>query len=358
MISKLQKAQLESLRSKWRLDSKLSAANRVAYVLKRSKENYIRVVGHERGLMQYQAECLEYVEGIGNHHEVAKFERNRILNIIDDAFTSFHDDHIVSKLTEDFKDEVYGIFRRKPKAVLDRVETDPAPVTEIVLAEGQVPGIHKLTKGKGLFPHWSREVSAWSKKYAVVALASTVFIAGSPASATPVSCGPDEMFEPRSDIETQEITASDSQAYSDLEPGSGFYFPKMVYPVGRVEVSSYFGYRAAPCAACSSNHQGVDFTPGYGSDVHAAIAGTVSKVGYDGELGYSISIRDGRGMETIYGHMIPGSAKVSVGELVLLNQVIGKVGDSGVSTGPHLHFGIKLYGRYVDPLKILKAFVR
>jgi hypothetical protein len=81
MTTNLQKKQLESLRDKWKLDSGVSQRNRVAYVLKRSKDNYIRVVGNERGLMQYQAECLEYVEGIGNHHEVAKFERNRLISI-------------------------------------------------------------------------------------------------------------------------------------------------------------------------------------------------------------------------------------------------------------------------------------
>jgi murein DD-endopeptidase MepM/ murein hydrolase activator NlpD len=335
----------------------MSATNRVAYVLKRSKENYIRVVGNERGLMQYQAECLEHVEGIGNHHEVAKFERNRVLTIIDKAFVSFPDDHIVAKLVEDFKDEIYGIFRRKPKKVLDVVETDLAPVTEIVLSEEQVPGPTKFSKRLSLFQHWSREVANKSKKYTVLAAASTVLMASSPAHAGSSSCGPNEMFLKHSES-TQSVTASDNQAYENLAPASGFYFPEMMYPVGDVDVSSYFGYRSAPCAGCSSDHKGVDFAPGYGTKVHAAISGIVGKVGYNGELGYSISIHDAHGMETIYGHMIPGSGQVSVGDEVILGQIIGKVGDSGMSTGPHLHFGVKLYGRYVDPLNILRAFVR
>jgi murein DD-endopeptidase MepM/ murein hydrolase activator NlpD len=308
--------------------------------------------------MQYQAECLEHVEGIGNQHEVARFERNRVLSIIDKAFVSFPDDHIVAKLVEDFKDEIYGIFRRKPKEVLDVVETDPAPVTEIVLSEEQVPGPTKFSKSLSRLQHWSKEAVSKSKKYTVLAAASTVFLASSPAHAGNSFCGPEEMFLGEDKVRVQTLTASDVQAYENLEPGSGFYFPEMIYPVGSSNVSSYFGYRVSPCTGCSSNHMGVDFDPGYGTKVRAAIAGTVGSVGYEGELGYAISIHDDYGMETSYGHMIPGSGQVSVGDKVVLGQVIGKVGDSGMSTGPHLHFGVKLYGRYVDPLNILKAFVR
>jgi murein DD-endopeptidase MepM/ murein hydrolase activator NlpD len=356
MISNTQKKQLEGLRKRWQLNSGISQRNRVAYVLRRSKDNYIRVVGNERGLMQYQAECLEYVEGIGNHHEVARFERSRVVEIINKAFVSFPDDHIVTKLVEDFKDEIYGIFRRKPKEVLDVVETDPAPVTEIVLSKEQVPGPSKLSRGMGLFQHWSKEAANRSKKYAVLAAASTVLLASSPAHAGSAFCGPEVMFLGSSKQETQSITAIDIQFYTDLEPGSGYYFPEMIYPVGNAEISSYFGYRNAPCAACSTNHQGVDFAPGYGTKVSAAIAGTVTLVGYDGELGYTVIISDGKHIETVYGHMIPGSATVSVGDVVKLGQKIGKVGDSGVSTGPHLHFGLKWDGRFIDPLRVLKQF--
>jgi murein DD-endopeptidase MepM/ murein hydrolase activator NlpD len=356
MTTNLQKKQLESLRDKWKLDSGVSQRNRVAYVLKRSKDNYIRVVGNERGLMQYQAECLEYVEGIGNHHEVAKFERNRVIDLIDKPFVNFPNDHIVAKLVEDFKDDIYGVFRRKPKQVVDVVETDPFPITDIVLAEEEVPGPSVLTRGKRLFQHWSKEAANRSKKYAVLAAASTVLVATSPAHAGNATCGPTELFSGASKESSQVFTAQNVQAYDDLEPGSDYYFPEMIYPVGRADISSYFGYRNAPCVACSSNHQGVDFAPGYGTKVHAAIAGVVTAVGYEGELGYTVIISDRAHIETIYGHMIPGSATVSVGDIVELGQTIGKVGDSGVSTGAHLHFGLKWDGKFVDPLRVLKQF--
>jgi murein DD-endopeptidase MepM/ murein hydrolase activator NlpD len=84
----------------------------------------------------------------------------------------------------------------------------------------------------------------------------------------------------------------------------------------------------------------------------------VTAVGYEGELGYTVAISDRTHIETLYGHMITGSATVSVGDVVELGQVIGKVGDSGVSTGAHLHFGLKWDGRFVDPLRVLKQFAR
>jgi len=351
MISNAQKTQLESLRKRWKLDSGISQRNRVAYVLKRSKDNYIRVVGNERGLMQYQAECLEYAEGIGNHHEVARFERNRVVEIIDKAFVSFPDDHIVTKLVEDFKDEIYGIFRRKPKA-LDVVETDPAPVTEIVLSEEQVPGPSKLAKGLGLFQHWSKEAVSKSKKYAVVAVASTVILASSPAHAGTAPCA-----NFASSIEKVQSFTAENIVASDLpDPDSGFYMPIMRYPFKPSTINDRYGYRTPPCSGCSSYHQGVDFTVPSGTKIPSIIAGTVTKVDYDYDLGYYVSIDAGHGMEVIYAHMIGGSVAVSVGDKIEIDQTIGKVGDTGRTSGPHLHLAIKMNGVLVDPLAVLKMY--
>jgi len=352
MTSNIQRKQLESLRKRWQLNSGISQRNRVAYVLKRSKDNYIRVVGNERGLMQYQAECLEYAEGIGNHHEVARFERNRVVEIIDKAFVSFPDDHIVTKLVEDFKDEIYGIFRRKPKA-LDVVETDPAPVTEIVLSEEQVPGPSKLAKSLGLFQHWSKEAVSKSKKYAVVAVASTLLIGSSPAHAGNAPCA-----DFTNSIEkVQSYTAENVLASNLPDPSSGFYMPIMRYPFSRSTINDRYGYRTPPCSGCSSYHQGVDFTVPSGTKIPAVIAGTVNKVDYDYDLGYYVSVDAGHGMEIIYAHMIGSSVAVSVGDKIELKQTIGKVGDTGRTSGPHLHLAIRINGILIDPLVVFNRYV-
>ncbi len=356
MISSVQKKQLENLRSRWRLNSTLSATNRVAYVLRRSRENYVRVTGGERGLTQYQAECLEHVEGVGNHHEVARFERERVLDIIDKVFVNLPGDHVLSKLTDDFKAEIYGIFRKKPRAVSGAIETDPAQTPDLVLTAEQVPGVSWLGGTRGLYPHWSTEVADRAKKYATVALASTLAMAGAPASAKAAPCGPPSLYAQAEQETLQALTVSTSTTSQTIDPSDGFYFPEMRLPFPRSTISSLWGYRASPCLGCSTYHQGVDFSVGYGTKIPAVIAGTVTAAEYDYELGNYVTVDAGHGMEMIYAHM--SSVAVSVGDKITLGQKIGKVGSTGLASGDHLHLAIKMYGELVDPLPILNQYVR
>ncbi|MFC5502022.1 M23 family metallopeptidase [Lysinimonas soli] len=109
-------------------------------------------------------------------------------------------------------------------------------------------------------------------------------------------------------------------------------------------VSSPFGPRAAPCAGCSTFHRGVDFTPGAGTPIAAIADGVVTEVGNpSGELGVYAIIQhdiDGVIVSSVYGHMASGSLRLSVGQTVARGTIVGLVGDTGESTGPHLHFGI------------------
>jgi murein DD-endopeptidase MepM/ murein hydrolase activator NlpD len=120
------------------------------------------------------------------------------------------------------------------------------------------------------------------------------------------------------------------------------------------EVSSGFGMRIAPCWGCSSDHQGVDFDPGYGTPIHAIADGVVVQSSIDGGLGQHVVIQhtiNGKMVQSVYGHMIFGSQTVNVGDKVKRGQVIGDVGSTGASTGPHLHFEIRPGGgNAVEPL--------
>lgn len=134
----------------------------------------------------------------------------------------------------------------------------------------------------------------------------------------------------------------------------------IVFPVdaGFEVVSSDFGWRAKACNLCSTNHQGIDFIQKKGSTIRAVFFGTVVDVGDDGGgLGSFVLIRhpDLGGIETVYAHMITGSQKVRVGDSVIPGQKIGKVGMTGVTTAYHLHFGIYVDGRAIDPEIWLKA---
>ncbi|HEY0249269.1 MAG TPA: M23 family metallopeptidase [Gryllotalpicola sp.] len=115
-------------------------------------------------------------------------------------------------------------------------------------------------------------------------------------------------------------------------------------------ISAGFGPRPAPCAGCTTWHEGVDIAAAGGTPIHAAHAGTVTYVGWYGGYGNFILIDDGDGMSTAYGHIIPGGFAVSAGQHVTAGQVIAHVGSTGHSTGYHLHFEVRQNGIQINPI--------
>ena len=112
-------------------------------------------------------------------------------------------------------------------------------------------------------------------------------------------------------------------------------------------ITSRFGYRTAPTAGASSYHGGLDIGAGEGATIVAAASGTVILASYNGGYGNCVMINHGNGLVTLYGHM--KSISVSNGQQVSKGQTIGKVGSTGVATGPHCHFEIRVNGTQTDP---------
>jgi len=136
-----------------------------------------------------------------------------------------------------------------------------------------------------------------------------------------------------------------------------------ILPVDNYVVSSNFGWRVAPCASCSTNHQGVDFAPGAGKPVRAVLDGVVVQAGFAESYGVWVKIEHivpvtgdkVERWETLYAHLQEGSIPddVRVGAVVQRGQKIGAVGNTGISTGPHLHFELHIEGQAVDPLPVI-----
>lgn len=127
--------------------------------------------------------------------------------------------------------------------------------------------------------------------------------------------------------------------------------PTYVYPVwGRI--SSGFGRRKAPKRGASTYHKGVDFAVPIGTAVMASCGGTVTRAGWGSGYGYCVYIQHPDGRSTRYGHL--SKVLVKAGQTVSQGQKIALSGNTGVSTGPHLHFEILIGGAQVNPLKYLQ----
>ncbi|WP_066703114.1 M23 family metallopeptidase [Sphingobium amiense] len=119
-------------------------------------------------------------------------------------------------------------------------------------------------------------------------------------------------------------------------------------PLAFLRITSAFGMRAHPLLGGMRNHQGIDLAAPIGTPVRAAADGIVSQAGWSGGYGLLVAIDHGQRMATRYGHM--SRLAVEPGQRVLRNSVIGYVGSTGRSTGPHLHYEVLRNGRAVDPL--------
>jgi murein DD-endopeptidase MepM/ murein hydrolase activator NlpD len=126
--------------------------------------------------------------------------------------------------------------------------------------------------------------------------------------------------------------------------------------VGDVEFTSGFGIRTDPFLGRPAMHTGLDFRAAMGDPVRATANGKVVSSGWAGGYGRMVEIDHGNGLSTRYGHL--SEIDVKVGDPIKIGQVIGAVGSTGRSTGPHLHYETRIDGEAVDPQKFLRAGVR
>jgi murein DD-endopeptidase MepM/ murein hydrolase activator NlpD len=124
-------------------------------------------------------------------------------------------------------------------------------------------------------------------------------------------------------------------------------------PLVHYDVSSHFGVRRDPFDGEREFHTGIDLAAEIGTPVHATAPGVVDFAGWDGGYGRMVEIDHGNGIHTRYGHL--SRILVHAGERVVRHERIGLVGSTGRSTGPHLHYEVRIDGRPVNPAKFLAA---
>lgn len=123
-------------------------------------------------------------------------------------------------------------------------------------------------------------------------------------------------------------------------------------PLIGASLTSRYGMRWHPVRGGYRAHSGIDLAAPAGSPIYAPAAGVVSAAGWDGGYGISVMIEHGGGLQTRYGHM--SRLAVAVGQTVSAGSVIGFVGTTGLSTGPHLHYEIRSRGRAIDPMMVIR----
>lgn len=126
-----------------------------------------------------------------------------------------------------------------------------------------------------------------------------------------------------------------------------------VLPANLEFISSGFGYRADPFTGGAAFHAGLDFRGPIGAPIHAAAKGTVSFAGVKSGYGNCIEVDHGNGLMTRYAHM--SAFRAQVGQKVDAGTVIGAIGNTGRSTGPHLHFEVRINDRPLNPRPFLEA---
>ena len=123
-------------------------------------------------------------------------------------------------------------------------------------------------------------------------------------------------------------------------------------PIAEGIMRSAFGLRRHPILGYTKMHTGVDFAARSGTPIYAAGNGTVERAGWESGYGKFILVRHTNGYETAYGHMSAYARGMEEGQRVRQGQLIGFVGSTGLSTGSHLHYEIRINGRFVDPMRI------
>ncbi len=118
-------------------------------------------------------------------------------------------------------------------------------------------------------------------------------------------------------------------------------------------ISSRFGYRSDPFRRKLALHAGIDFKAAYGASVLATAPGTVIRAGWTGSYGKLVEIRHDNGLVTRYAHL--SRVRVRAGQRVRAGDRIGRLGNTGRSTGPHLHYEVRLFGKPLNPARFWKA---
>jgi murein DD-endopeptidase MepM/ murein hydrolase activator NlpD len=184
--------------------------------------------------------------------------------------------------------------------------------------------------------------------------------AKAPAAPTPAATGgPFVPFKPKADggaFDRQLYRIALARSQVDRLARAMVTVPVRKPVLGEIDTTSGFGMRIDPFIRGPAMHTGLDFRGQQGDPIRATASGTVTQAGWNGGYGKMVEIDHGNGLSTRYGHL--SEIAVAVGQTVRIGQAVGRLGSTGRSTGPHLHYETRVDGEAVDPQKFLRAGIR
>ncbi len=175
-----------------------------------------------------------------------------------------------------------------------------------------------------------------------------------------------ESISAKYSISEDRIILSNSLLSASLEPDSMLFLPDAKLPAAMVReisgdlfrwpargvITSWYSWRRDPFSGRSSFHNGIDIGVPMGTPVAAAMEGTVAETGYSSIMGKFVTMRHSGGWKTLYAHM--SSVSVQSGQFISQGKRLGLSGNTGYSTGPHLHFTVYKNGKMVNPANVLQ----
>ncbi|HYK88161.1 MAG TPA: M23 family metallopeptidase [Acidobacteriota bacterium] len=197
--------------------------------------------------------------------------------------------------------------------------------------------------GKGIYTElFDQEMSRGIAQHGALGISDLIY---KTLSQAPGSGGVGKSEAPHSQIPSTDVPVQKS-AVEEIDPG----IPDFKLPV-QAPLSSGYGVRRDPFSHRLGLHKGIDLAAPAGTEVRAAKGGEVIFAGYEHGYGNSVVLQHPEGFQTRYAHL--GAAGVKVGDVVVDEQVLGIVGNTGHSTGAHLHFEVIRRGEQIDPVEAM-----
>lgn len=224
--------------------------------------------------------------------------------------------------------ETYPVLENKLSETLKNIKLKAAPIVKGMVEKA---AIEKLEKADIKVKEVKREKMTYKQ---LVEKSDDLFFG--------------EVQQQSQDLEGVSLAVAEADMSDELTVEMVFFGSRLAWPVpGYEKLSSHFGHRSSPGGVGSTNHQGIDIPAPTGTPIIAVKEGTVKTAGRYGGYGNCVIIDHENGYQTLYGHM--STITCNEGDKVNPGDVIGKIGSTGWSTGPHLHFGMLKNGTYVDP---------